>query len=1038
MLRQLQDSTHHSARAGFGMRLRVWLGTCLCLLLLCGTAAAEGDEDYNLAAGLFKQGRWSLASESFEKFLEKYPRHAKRANARMYVGLSLINQKQYAQARDHLRLFGRDHAENPALPQALYRIGECSYLLNDLAAAKTELRRFLKAAPEDPLGEWAYPYLADAELRSGDAAAALSDFEKSLELFPNGKLAEDSRFGIARAYQALDREDDALKAYGEIAQRPSGARAPEALMALGALHFDGGDFARSVEVYEEFLQRFPKHALAAKAQLNAGFAAFRLGEYASAISRFEAASGESAQAAAALYWKGNSLKNLGRFPEAAQTLEKALSHAEPPLDQDISFQWADVLLQSGQPAEARKRFLELAERWPQGSYAERALYLAAESALQQASTASGAEQQQAVRTAEELLERYDAAYPASGLERQAELLRARIWELRAAEGDIDRALAAYKQVLRQSTVEATRDRARYLLARLQQQQGDHAAAVATVGPLTSPASGDASSELEEALLLLGNSQFALEQYAPSVEALSRYLEATNDAELAAQALALRARGYAHLGQNVDALRDLNRLAEDHPMSRLIAPTTQQLADAAYARKDWDTAARLFQALVDLGKETPYFAAGLSGLGWTGYQKQDYASAAENFERASNVAGSERALAAEAAYMAGRSLQEAGKSAEAIAAYRAAFDRFAPANHSYLAGLQAARLLSKVDRVEDADAAYEELLERFPQPERLDKLLDEWALLNYQARRFKRSDTIFQRLIREVPTSDLVDNARFSLAESDLIDGRTEAAREAFQQLADDGATDETIRQNALYRLMGIAIEKQEWQRARQAAKDLQGQFPDGERIDDARFYFAQAQLALDEVDAAQAAAEALMQRSEEPAIQSAEWFDHLWILLAETHFRKKQYDKAMARIEELKSRRPDSPVIYQADEILGRIYKNQAQFEQAREAFSRVVESPAGRLTPTAAKSQFLIAETWFLEKEYATALREYLKVYHLYKHPQWQAPALFQAGRCDEAMGEWASAVQTYEDLLNTFPESEFAKQARERLAEVRPKAGQ
>ena len=82
------------------------------------------------------------------------------------------------------------------------------------------------------------------------------------------------------------------------------------------------------------------------------------------------------------------------------------------------------------------------------------------------------------------------------------------------------------------------------------------------------------------------------------------------------------------------------------------------------------------------------------------------------------------------------------------------------------------------------------------------------------------------------------------------------------------------------------------------------------------------------------------------------------------------------------------------------------------------------------------VAETYLLQKNYEVALQEYLKVYYLYKFPHWQAPALYQAAQCDEALNEWKDAARAYEDLLRDFPESEFAAKAKERLPVARRKA--
>jgi len=115
-----------------------------------------------------------------------------------------------------------------------------------------------------------------------------------------------------------------------------------------------------------------------------------------------------------------------------------------------------------------------------------------------------------------------------------------------------------------------------------------------------------------------------------------------------------------------------------------------------------------------------------------------------------------------------------------------------------------------------------------------------------------------------------------------------------------------------------------------------------------------------------------------------------------------------------------------------------ATYDRLRmDLFERVVADTHGRLTETAAKSQFHLGETYLLEKDYRHALAEYLKVEIRYKFPEWQGASLLQAAACYEALNEWKDAVKTYEDLLRQFPEHAYAPQAKERLAGAKKRAG-
>ncbi|MFO1094030.1 MAG: tetratricopeptide repeat protein [Planctomycetaceae bacterium] len=154
--------------------------------------------------------------------------------------------------------------------------------------------------------------------------------------------------------------------------------------------------------------------------------------------------------------------------------------------------------------------------------------------------------------------------------------------------------------------------------------------------------------------------------------------------------------------------------------------------------------------------------------------------------------------------------------------------------------------------------------------------------------------------------------------------------------------------------------------------------------------------------------------------------------MGEAQFRAKDYPSVEKTVADFRQRFPASPLLYHADEVLGRSYMKQAKFADARNSFAKVINSESGQRTKTAAKAQFHIAETYLIEKDYAAALTEYYKVYVNYQFPEWQAPALYQAGQCDESLGNKKAAATTYQTLIKDFGGTEFAKNAQERLAEI------
>ncbi|MCH7988233.1 MAG: tetratricopeptide repeat protein [Planctomycetes bacterium] len=1048
--------SNHKLATKFSRRRVVVMLCCLVAVSAFGVPveAADSDlDDYNLAIGLYKKNRWKLAAESFHTFLKGHPRHEKAEPARLYLGIALENDEKYSAARTVFREFLSKHPKSKNLPNAMYRVAECSNFLNDLESAEREFSAFLKKYPDHKLAEWALPYLADAQLRRNKPQTALKNFQKALEKFPRSELAVDARFGSARCHEQLKHYSQAIEIYTKLAANRSGSRAAEAHMNLAAVYFDTEKFLEAAETYAEFSKLFPKSLQGPNAQLNAGYAYYELGDYDKAITQFELAAKDKQLAATAGYWKGVSLKSLGRYSEAVIVFEAAFKTAgKTPLLGNIHFQWADSALRGGRYETARTLFLDYLKRNPKSEKAADSLHFAAEASLRHAEQLRGVRNKAALAETQQLLDRFGREFPNAPIRMHHELLQGRLHHVRGGEPNLQAAVQIFQKVIDRSSVPHTQSLARFQLARTYKKLDDHQSVLNAIAPLVKQVQNEgAASEFLDVLILEGTSRLALEQYKDASSSMTLYLTLQPTGNQSDQALSTRAAALASLGNATaqkQAQADLDRLSEEYQQSPLTLPAWHHVAEIAYEAHNWNWSGELFSTVIEQGKNTPYHVLGLSGLAWTQFQQKNYLAAAESFGRVVSLYPDEKVLAPESAYKRGESLQNAEKLQDAIAAYTKAFQKYAPVTgaepgdeqkkgsgyYAYRSGLQAARTLRMLNRVKEADAAYEQLLKRFPHPKDLDNRLDEWALLNYEAKNYDRSDEIFRRLLKETPQSVLADNARFSLAESDLNAGRLKAAQQAFRKIEADSKADDEVRETSLFHLVGIAVENREFKEMVAVSEQLLKRYPKSKHRYAARFYRAEAQFQLSQFDETNSALSELKNETD-PMATEADWFPRVWILLGELQLRRKKYDAVEQTIEELRSRLPNSPLLYQADEILGRSYKNRARFDEARTAFQRVIDHPQGSRTETAAKSQFLLAETYLIQKQYREALLAYFKVYSSYKYPEWQAPALYQVGVCDEALGQWKNAVEMYEDLLQEFPKSEYAERAKSRLPVARKK---
>ena len=1046
--RRTAHAARRPAHRTAGSLLAVLLGAAV---LLPGVASATPEDDFNLAVGYYKKARWEQAAEVFAAFVVQNPQHPRAASAQYYRGLALVNAEQYAAARDALREYVRKYPAGPSLPEALYRIGEADYSLGDVEAAQTAFTEFLKRYPKHELGEYALPYLADAQLRLDQPQRAAATFRDALQKYPQGRLADEATFGLARSYEALNRPADAQPLYQQLAAGNSG-RAAASQLRIGTLLYDAADYAAAAEAFDALVTRFPTSPLLPTARLNAGFALYRGGDPAAALRELEIAAQTPAQAATALYWSGVAQQALGETAAATAAFQKVLDeHPDDPIAAESRFQAADLALRYGDAAVALRLFEQVAAD-PQGPHAAEAVHLAGEAAL-----LSGD-----IDRAAELVATFAKEYPQTAFRMHNRLLAGRVLEAQAAAAEVSderreelqqQALAEYAAVLTESKLESTQDKARYQIARLHERRDEPAEAVAAVAPLVDvlAADADAGGPVDpvrlDALIIAARAQLALNEPEAAIAAATLYLDRAPTGDQADAALAARAAALLAAGRSDAAIADVATLRASFPQSDLLRSVVRSLAERAYAADEFAAAASLFGTLGEVAAGTDSVPVALSGQGWALYRAGKYADAAAAFGAVVDGFPTADPLAPEAAYMRGKSWQDGGDLPAAADAYATAFKQYAPTGPAapgaeaegplrnvYLAGLQQARVLRLQHKTADADAAYAALVETFPEPRNLDDLLDEWALLHYEAEDFTRADALFRRLIAERPDSDKADNARLSLAESAVFAGRLDEAGTALRAIADDARAADGVKQRAMSLLVSLAAERGDWPGLVALADAYLDQFATGRERPLVLYQLGQAQLQLSKTDAAVATLAQVVAMDDQPAIHAEPWFPRVYVLLAEAAFQQKDYPAAERFVAQVLDFEPRPVYAYAAQEILGRILKNQSKFDAARTAFEQVLADPEARLTETAARAQYEVAQTHFLQENWQAANQAAFKVYTLYKFPQWQAPALYMAALSDEALGRREQAVVALGDVVTEFPTSQYAGLAKQKLAELAP----
>ncbi len=249
----------------------------------------------------------TAAVETLEKFIERYPKSSKAADAQFMIGeaylqkgIELLKSERTAKrAADPRKL-------SPKNPSSLVEVGKA------LSAFDKVIRRYSKSGLE-----------SSAQYRIGEIYYNLNDWESAIKAFKAvaGKysksyLAAESLLGIVYSSMALNRYPDAESAFFSIIENyPHYAKDPEVLFAKGMLSANRGEYESAektlellnvpqakmalgrtyiqhgkpymaASVFEKFTQDFSTSDVKEDAELMTGDSFFRAKDYQGAIVKY--------------------------------------------------------------------------------------------------------------------------------------------------------------------------------------------------------------------------------------------------------------------------------------------------------------------------------------------------------------------------------------------------------------------------------------------------------------------------------------------------------------------------------------------------------------------------------------------------------------------------------------------------------------------------------------------------------------------------------------------------------------------------------
>lgn len=1004
------------------------------LLLLTGAPLAawadRGDDQYLVAATHYRSRRWELAADEFRDFLTSHPDHARAHTVRFFLGETLVQLGQLPAAEEQFREYLRREPQGTHAREAQFRLGEALYLAGRHDQAAAELERFRGSYEHDALVGYVHAYLGEIALSREQLEDAHREFGECLRRFPDAPVSNDCRYGLARTLQKQGDPEGAARFFQFLADLEAGCPwSDPALFQLGVLRYQQGDYSAAVHALTRHRTRFPASDLGASAA----------------------------------YWLGLSQTESGDCRAAIETLASALRQfSEHSLAPDVHFAIAEACRRSGDVLQATDWYQRLLDRWPEHRWSADSLQTLIHFAWE-------AEQYDRLS---QLADRFARDYSDSPLRGGVEQLRARA-EIK--QGAYRAAIAR----LEQSYPGPSADREPVALPTPNHLQS--ASSTPWAGEPREGSSTDAAGLYYLALAYLGDDRpeqalaaldrimsgdqladlsngiataraaalFALERYADSVAPLRLCLQQDPAGVNAEKCRAQLAVALARLSNWDDVQRVWEEMRDRDLGGTWYLPTVEHLAELAAAQEQTELAARLFQDLADGDHPTETVARALAGLARLQWRSDGgVGPSARTWERLLRMCP-DSPLAAEAALMRGRSLEQSGQGQDALALYVQVIQQHGQSSHAATAMIGAARIHQQLGEYYQAEGLLRAWLTAHPTAQQREATLYQLGWVLVDASREDAADEVFHQLRSEYPAGPYWADATYRLAERAARRGdpgsADQLAREIIeasdnrhrdeestgrQQSRSTDSASANILQYALYLRGELAAAQQRWDDAHQWMERVASDHPCSPLRLAAQYWAGESLYRLRRYRAAGDIFDRL-------ACDAAE-LDEPWVAMvalrqAQVRAYARRWDEAYTVASDIATRFPGFSEQHEVDYLLGRFHASRGELREAREAYERVVRSPHGGKSETAAMAQWMIGETLFMQQQYQEAIRAYHRVEALYPYPRWQAAALLQAGKCCEMLGRWPEAVERYQQILQQYAHTEAADQATHRLSLAR-----
>jgi TolA-binding protein len=324
--------------------------------------------------------------------------------------------------------------------------------------------------------------------------------------------------------------------------------------------------------------------------------------------------------------------------------------------------------------------------------------------------------------------------------------------------------------------------------------------------------------------------------------------------------------------------------------------------------------------------------------------------------------------------------------------------------------------------DEAAKTFEQLLASDPNYAQAAKVRYELAWALKSSGKEKEAGQQFQQLAETQTDGPVAAESWYHVGESSYASGDFKGAAKAYFT-SQQKAGDSELGEKAAHKLAWAYYRLEDFDKAQKSFKFQREHYANGALAGDARFMEAEVLFKQQKYAEAREAYQQLGKLS------SPDFTALAALHGAQCAAQAQDWNGSLKQASEALASQPDSN--YAAELLYEQAWaqQNLGQQDAALKNYEQVTEKSGGEV---AARARFMIGEICFEREQHGDAIKHFFKVAYGYAFPQWQANALYEAGRCFEVRKQSKQALESYQEIVQKFPDSDKVAQAKGRIAEL------